>query len=125
VMAAVEPAVNRLDNGQVPRGLGPGALVVMLSPLVSPKALQRAITMVNHGLTVLVVDCLPLDITSEDPADPMVGLLWRIRLLEREREMRRVREAGVAVVPWRGPGTLDVVLRDLQRQTRSHAGPRR
>ena len=124
VLATVEPAINRLDNGQVPRGLGPGALVVMLSPLVSPKAFQRAITMVNHGLTVLVIDCLPPDITSDDPSDPLVGLLWRIRLLEREREMRRVRESGVAVVPWRGPGTLDVVLRDLQRQARSHAGPR-
>ena len=92
----------------------------MLSPLVSPTALQRAVTIAEHGLTVVVIDCLPADITESDPDDPYVSIAWRIRLLEREREIRRVGEAGIAVVPWRGPGSLDVVLRDLHR----HAGVR-
>ena len=77
-------------------------------------------TIAEHGLTVLVIDCLPTDITQSDPDDPYVGIAWRIRLLEREREIRLVGEAGIAVVPWRGPGSLDVVLRDLHR----HAGAR-
>ncbi|MEP6893335.1 MAG: DUF58 domain-containing protein, partial [Gaiellaceae bacterium] len=115
VMASIEPATELVDDGRMPRGLGQGALVVMLSPLVSPTALQRAVTIAEHGLTVLVVDCLPADITQSDPDDPYVGIAWRIRLLEREREIRRVGEAGIAVVPWRGPGSLDVVLRDLHR----------
>jgi uncharacterized protein (DUF58 family) len=92
----------------------------MLSPLTSPAALRRAITIADHGISLLVVDCLPPDITRQDPADPYVGITWRIELLKREREVRRMREAGIAVVPWRGPGSLDVVLRDLQH----HAGTR-
>ena len=120
VMASIEPATELVDDGRMPRGLGQGALVVMLSPLVSPRSLQRAFTIAEHGLTVLVIDSLPADITQSDPDDPYVGIAWRIRLLEREREIRRVGEAGIAVVPWRGPGSLDVVLRDLHR----HAGVR-
>jgi uncharacterized protein (DUF58 family) len=120
VMASIEPATDLVDNGRMPRGLAQGTLVVMLSPLVSPTSLQRAFTIAEHGLTVLVVDCLPADITQRDPDEPNVGIAWRIRLLEREREIRRVSEAGIAVVPWRGPGSLDIVLRDLHR----HAGVR-
>jgi uncharacterized protein (DUF58 family) len=120
VLAGVEPATGLVDDGRVPRGLGQGALVVMLSPLVSPRALQRAVTIGERGLTVVVIDCLPPDISESDPDDPYVWIAWRMRLLERDREIRRVREAGIAVVPWRGPGSLDVVLRDLHR----HAGVR-
>ena len=118
VIAGIEPAIDLVDDGRMPRGLGHGALVVMLSPLVSPKSLQRAFTIAEHGLTVLVIDSLPANIAESDQDDPYVGIAWRIRLLEREREIRRVGEAGIAVVPWRGPGSLDVVLRDLHR----HAG---
>lgn len=120
VMAHVQPAYALVDDGRMPRGLGDGALVLMLSPLVSPAALQRAVTIADHGLAVIVVDCLPTDIAQQEPDDPYVGITWRIELLKRDRDNRRVREAGIAVVPWRGPGSLDVVLRDLHR----HAGAR-
>lgn len=96
-----------------------GALVVMLSPLVSPKALERASAMARRGLSVAVVDTLPPDIVDDDAADPTTALAWRIRLLERRREVRRVQEIGVPVVPWRGPGSLDEVLRDIHRRSRS------
>ena len=116
VMAGIEPATSLIDDGRMLRGLGNGALVVMLSPLISPFALQRAVRIASHGFTIVVVDCLPEDVSQEDPDDPFVGLAWRIELLHRERAIRRVREAGIAVVPWRGPGSLDAVLRDLHRQ---------
>ncbi len=116
VMASIEPATSLIDDGRMLRGLGQGALVVMLSPLVSPFALQRAVRIAGHGFTIVVVDCLPAGVASEDPDDPFVSLAWRIELLQRERAIRRVREAGIAVVPWSGPGSLDVVLRDLHRQ---------
>ena len=48
--------------------------------------------------------------------DAAGALAWRIRLLERSRELRAVRAAGVPVVAWRGPGSLDQVLRDLSRR---------
>lgn len=120
VLADVQPAGAVRDDGRLPRGLGDGALVVMLSPLTSVAALRRAVTIADHGISLLVVDCLPPDITRQDPDDPYVDITWRIELLKRDREIRRMREAGVAVVPWRGPGSLDVVLRDLQH----HAGTR-
>jgi len=120
VMATVESAGEFFDDGRMPRGIGHGALVVMLSAMVSPRALQRAVTIAERGLTTLVIDCLPDDITENDPNDPYLGIAWRIRVLERDREIRLVREAGIPVVPWMGPGSLDVVLRDLHR----HAGMR-
>lgn len=118
VMATLEPEARRTDTGQVPPGLGPGALVVVLSPLATAPALQRVVTLADQGLTVLVVDCLPPDVASGEPGDADVAILWRIRLLQRQREIRRVEEAGIAVVPWRGPGSLDAVLRDLHRHAR-------
>ena len=120
VITTVESAGEFFDDGRIPRGIGHGALVVMLSAMVSPLALQRAVTIADRGLTTLVIDCLPADITENDPNDPYLAIAWRIRLLERDREIRRVREAGIPVVPWMGPGSLDAVLRDLHR----HAGMR-
>lgn len=124
VLASLEPEARRTDTGAVPPGLGPGTLVVLLSPLATPAALQRAVTLADHGLTVLVVDCLPPDVATAPSDDPDANLLWRIRLLQREREVRRVEQAGIAVVPWRGPGSLDVVLRDLHRHARVRSGRR-
>ena len=55
----------------------------------------------------------------EDPR--LARLVWRLRLLDREREARRCAEAGVPVIAWRGPGSLDTVLRQATRRSR---GPR-
>jgi uncharacterized protein (DUF58 family) len=116
-MAAVQPAHATLDDGRMPRGLGDGALVLMLSPLVSPGALQRALTIADHGLQVIAIDCLPIDIAQQDPDEPFVGIAWRTELLKRDRDIRQAREAGIAVVAWSGPGSLDVVLRDLHHRS--------
>ena len=120
------------DRGQLPPHLDPGLLVVMLSPLVSHRSLDPAVVLARRGMNVMVIDCLPPDAAEADGAhdrastvDPYVPLAWRMRLLERDREVRRVVEAGIAVVPWRGPGSLDLVLRDLQRQAGGRAGARR
>ena len=132
VMASSEPGTDPFDRGQLPPHLDPGLLVVMLSPLVSHRSLDRAVVLARRGMSVVVIDCLPPDAAEPDGAhdrassvDPYVPLAWRMRLLERDREVRRVVEAGIAVVPWRGPGSLDLVLRDLQRQAGGRAGARR
>ena len=125
VVAGIQPAHALVDDGRLPRGLGEGALVLMLSPLTTPAALQRAAAIADRGLSVLVVDCLPPDIAQHAPDDPYAGVAWRIELLRRERELRHAGEAGIAVVPWRGPGSLDVVLRDLQQRSLVRAGRRR
>ena len=114
-LATIEPGTDVRDHGGLQLGLAEGALVVMLSPLISPLALQRAFALATRGLTVVVVDTLPSGIVEDDQTDPFHGVAWRIRLLERHRELRRIQQAGVPVVQWRGPGSLDQVLRDLHR----------
>ena len=58
-------------------------------------------------------------LVPEQDLSPGARLAWRIRLLERSREMTRTRLSGVPIVTWVGPGTLDLVLRDLARQRRA------
>jgi len=121
-MATVESAGEFFDDGRMPRGIAQGSLVVMLSAMVSSRALQRAVTIADRGLATVVIDCLPADVTENDPNDPYLAIAWRIRLLERAREIRHVREAGIPVVPWMGPGSLDAVLRDLHRYAATRTG---
>lgn len=90
-------------------------LTVVLSPLVAPEALDRAVSLGRYGSGVIVVDTLPDDIATDD--DPFTALAWRIRLLERRREVRLVEAAGIPVVRWLGPGSLDQFLRDVARRT--------
>jgi uncharacterized protein (DUF58 family) len=115
-LAAVEPATSIDDDERRPLGADHGALVVLLSPLVSASVLRRAVALARQGVAVLVIDTLPDGVADVDPSDPFRALAWRIRLLERARELRVVREAGVPIEPWRGPGSLDQVLRDLARR---------
>lgn len=100
--------------------IDPGTLVIMLSPLVSPATLQRALTLGRRGFTLIVIDTLPADLEHPDDA-PAISLAWRIGLLERSVETASVVSAGIPIVPWRGPGSLDRVLRDIGRRA---AAPR-
>ena len=116
VLAAIEPDPYRLRDARHARSMvSGGALVIMLSPLIAPVALQRAISIASHGLNVAVIDTLPDDVHADD--DPTTELAWRIRLLERRREVRTVEQVGVPVIPWRGPGSLDPFLREVARRS--------
>ena len=112
LLATIEPAGTRPDDGRIPRGLGADSLVVLLSPLIGAASLARAVSMAARGIRVVVVDCLPADIAAEAP-DPLVAIVWRMELLHRETELASARRHGVAVVHWRGPGSLDAVLRHV------------
>ncbi len=115
VLVRVESAGSLIDSGRMPRGLSPGALVIVLSPLLTPAAQQRLMTIADHGFSVLAIDCLPPDSGAGD--DPLMDISWRLAALERESRLRQVRAAGVPVVPWHGPGSLDAVLRGLHRRS--------
>jgi len=120
-------------RGQLRHRVGTGALVVVLTPAISSEVLGHALALSRRGIPAIVIDTLPPELASSDldphlldalmpeaDQNPQASVLaWRIRLLEREHEMRRAREAGVPVVPWVGPGTLDIVLRDLGRRSRA------
>jgi uncharacterized protein (DUF58 family) len=110
-----------------------GTLAVVLTPAISSDVLAHAVSLARRGISVVAVDTLPPDLARPDLShDRLVqlaetaaerpveaALAWRLRLLERQREMARAREAGVPIVPWAGPGTLDLVLRDLGRRSRA------
>ncbi|MGC4942588.1 DUF58 domain-containing protein [Kribbella sp. DT2] len=95
------------------------SLVLVLSPLLRPAVLGYVVTLVHSGCTVIAVDTLPdevADVIDLDQHDSAAWpLAWRLRLLERRRELDRLGDLGVPTVRWRGAGTLDEVLRDAAR----------
>ena len=113
-LTAIRPGSDPLATYARRRATGTEVLVVMLSPLVSITALERAATLAQRGVTVAVIDTLPQDIA--DIPDPVASVAWRIRRLERRREVRTIEAVGVPVIAWRGPGSLDQFLRDLARR---------
>jgi hypothetical protein len=93
----------------------PNALCLVLSPLIDPTMVGLAHTLAARGMTVVVVDTFP-DHLVTDSSDVYQSLAWRMRLLSRDSEVHALRLRGVPVVPWRGPGSLDQVLRDIARR---------
>ena len=121
-LSAVKPGAGaRFDPLNNQQRLDAGATVVMLSSLIARNALTAAAQLARSGYSVVVVDTLPEHAEPHSYNDRYADLAWRIRLLERAREVHLIQELGVPVVPWRGPGSLDQVLRDL---TRRSAAPR-
>ena len=119
-LASIEVASDLHDDPRaVLLGVSAGTVVVLLSPLISPVALAHGVTLARRGLTVIVVDTLPEGLVAGDDGEPLLALAWRIRLLERRRELQRVQASGIPVVAWRGPGSLDQVLSDVSRRSRA------
>ena len=120
-------------RGQLRHRVPAGALVIVLTPAISRDVLGPALALSRRGISVITIDTLPPELASGTIEPQLLetvlpqatespeasSLAWRIRLLEREHEMLRAREAGVPIVPWSGPGTLDIVLRDLGRRSRA------
>ncbi|WP_347351273.1 DUF58 domain-containing protein [Intrasporangium sp.] len=112
-LARIEPASQRRDDGRLAiRGLDPLGLVLVLSPLVEGVVVELTTTLAARGLTTVVIDTFPEHLTAS-PDDPYEALAWRIRLLSRQVQVAALVGRGVPVVPWRGSGSLDHVLRDI------------
>lgn len=100
-------------------GVTGGSVVLVLSPMLAPGVGTIAATLTRRGVAVLVVDTLPPDAVpavGEGVAPEVAALAWRMRLLERSVVLDRLGRLGCPVVAWRGPGTLDDVLRRLARR---------
>jgi hypothetical protein len=83
--------------------------------MLSDEAVGATLVLAQRGLSVIVVDTLPADLDLGQD-DPRLRVAWRLRSLERDALLPKVQKAGVPVVAWRGPGTLDEVLRRLGRR---------
>ena len=107
----------RALRAQLRRSIPPGAFVVLLSALVSAEPLAHAVRLARSGHAVVVVDTLPPELARRRrrPTTPcarstgvedarLARLVWRLRLLDREREAHQCAMAGVPVIAWRGPG---------------------
>jgi uncharacterized protein (DUF58 family) len=100
-------------------GVTGGTVVIVLSPMLSDAVATATATLVRRGLPVVVIDTLPGGMALEvaEGTDPVVaGLAWRMRLLERDQVLARLSSIGCPVVPWRGAGTVDDVMRRLARR---------
>ena len=100
-------------------GVTGGTVVIVLSPMLSDAVATATATLVRRGLPVVVIDTLPTDHEPEvaEGTDPAVaGLAWRMRRLERDQVLARLASLGCPVVTWRGPGTVDDVMRRLARR---------
>jgi len=118
-------------RAQLRRSAPPGAVVVMLSAMVAAEPLAQAVRLSRSGHVVIVIDTLPPELSDASPSGPAVRaatgidderlarLVWRLRLLDREREARRCADMGVPVLRWQGPGSLDAVLRGVGRRARA------
>ena len=124
-LALIEPATDRDDDGEYAiAGIGAGAVVFVLSPLVDPAMVDVVARLGSRGLTTVVVDTMPEHLWRSEN-DPYTSLAWRLRRLSRSVDVHRLTSAGIPVVPWRGPQSLDQVLRELTRRARAPRMARR
>jgi uncharacterized protein (DUF58 family) len=102
------------------RTLPPRALVIALSPLLDSRATGVLADLARRGYGLVVVDTSPRPLLP--PARTWSrDLAQRVFLVERDLLVSRLGEVGAPVVPWNGPGTLDVVLAEVSRL---HARPK-
>lgn len=121
LVAQVQPGwPDLLGGGHLRFRAGAGTVVVVLTPMLTPELTTVMVTLAHRGLTVVAVDTLTpttLPAPAENPR-AAARLAWRMRLVEREMVVTEVTRRGIPVVPWRGPHTLDEVLRRLARRAK-------
>ncbi|MBD0349026.1 MAG: DUF58 domain-containing protein [Thermoleophilia bacterium] len=89
------------DIDVIPAGtLPPQALVVALSPLLDPRAVDALLDLRARGFDLAVVEVSPVPFAPPGPSqvDQLAHRIWR---LGREALRARFQQAGVAVVEWR------------------------
>jgi uncharacterized protein (DUF58 family) len=122
------PLSRRLTRAASPRvslGARSASLVVLVSPLLSTHVVTQAVMLARQRATVVVVDTLPAEVVLPPLGRPWSrDLAWRLRVIEHDHTSRALAAAGLGLVAWRGPGSLDAVLRLASRRPPSMAGRR-
>ena len=115
----VRPGASPYDDAtRLDLRVGAGTTVILLSPLLADAIGTTAATLTRRGIPTVVIDTLPDDVVPDLPdRDPtLVDLAWRMRRLDRDGVLAALDAIGCPVVPWRGRGTVDDVMRDLGRR---------
>jgi uncharacterized protein (DUF58 family) len=97
-----------------------GAVVVVISPMLSEALASATVRLVRRGLPGIVVDPLPPGTTPSvhpDADSRVAALAWRMRLLDRSHLLAQLAANGCPVVPWNGPRTLEQVIRRFARRS--------
>ena len=101
-------------------GASAGSVVHVLSPMLFTPLVTATASLQRSGASVIVIDTLGdnLGDAAVDGDDRLAlpALAARMQKIERDDRLRRLAGLGTPVVPWRGPGTLDTVLRQLARR---------
>ncbi|MDO5701156.1 MAG: DUF58 domain-containing protein [Bowdeniella nasicola] len=91
-----------------------GATIWLISTFLDAAAADVALTWARSGHQVWAVDVLPEGLRSNDPA---VRMALALELAERDIRIRRLREAGLTILPWRRLDEPDLAhLRTMARQ---------
>jgi uncharacterized protein (DUF58 family) len=100
------------------RVLPPGALVVVISPLLDKRSVALVTDLRRRGCDLTVIEISPLDHVPPGPstADGVAHRLWR---LQREALRARLQSLGIAVAALERDGTLGPALEGVNRFRRS------
>ncbi len=115
----IRPGASPYDDlTRIDLRVGAGTTVILLSPLLADAIGTTAATLTRRGIPTVVIDTLPDGVVPDlpDRQAVLVDLAWRMRLLDRGRVLSALDAIGCPVVPWRGRGTVDDVMRDLGRR---------
>jgi uncharacterized protein (DUF58 family) len=107
----------------------PQALLIVLTPMVDVRSTAMLARLASTGRSVIAIDTMPpaiiesIGVTTRKPPAatpwlrnaplmPSAARLWRY---DRANTIAQLRDHGVPVVAWAGPGSLDDVLRQMSR----------
>ncbi len=116
-LARVVPGSAPMADETLELGVTGGCIVYVLSTMLDAPLVTATALLSARGVSVVVIDTL-----GERPVDEMggrtstTGLAWRMRMVHRTAMLGRLAALGCPIVPWRGPGTVDVVLRQQSRR---------
>lgn len=116
-LTRVVPETTSVPEEMLELGVTGGCVVYVLSPMVHAPIVNAAAQLSARGVSVVVIDTLG-ERSLEDLGGrtSTAGLAWRMRMIEREHLLQRLAALGCPIVPWRGPGTVDEVLRRQSRR---------
>ncbi len=116
-LARIIPETASVPDETLELGVTGGCVVYVLSTMLHAPIVNAAALLSARGISVVVIDTL-----GERSLDELGGrtspggLAWRMRMVQRANLLQRLAALGCPIVPWRGRGTVDQVLRQQARR---------